>query len=72
VTLDVHYLFASLMWGSAGVGYCIYGRRQESIAPFIAGVLMIAASYFISSAIWMSLSCLGLLAGAYVLAKRGY
>ncbi len=69
--LDVHFLFASLIWGSVGLGYCIYGRRQQSLVPFIAGVLMLAASFFISSAFLMSLACLGLMAVVYVLVKRG-
>jgi hypothetical protein len=70
--LNVHFLFASLIWGSIGVGYCIYGKRQQSIVPFIGGVLMIIASYFISSALLMSLDCLGLMVGVYVLVKQGY
>lgn len=69
--LDVHFLFASLIWGSVGFGYCIYGKRQQSIVPFLAGVLMMAASYFISSALLMSLACLGLMLSVSVLLKQG-
>lgn len=69
---DVHFLFASMIWGSVGIGYCIYGKRQQSMIPFIAGVLMIVASYFIASALVMSLVCIGLMVGVYVLVKQGY
>ena len=72
MSLDVNFLFASLIWGSVGVGYCIYGRRQQSIVPFIGGIAMITASYFVSSALLMSLICIGLMAGVYLLVKRGY
>ena len=72
MSLDVHFLFASLIWGSVGIGYCVYGKRQQSIIPFIGGVSLIAASYFISSALLMSLVCIGLMAGIYVLVKQGY
>ena len=72
MSLDVNFLFASLIWGSVGVGYCIYGKRQQSIVPFIAGVLMIGASYFISSALLMSLVGIGMMTGVYLLVKRGY
>jgi hypothetical protein len=72
VILNVNFLFASLIWGSVGVGYCIYGRRQQSIIPFIGGILMIAASYFVGSALLMSLVCIGLMAGVYMLVKQGY
>jgi len=67
-----HFLFASLIWGSVGVGYFIYGKRQSSWVPMVGGVLMIAASYFTGSAVVMSLVCIGLMVAIYVLLKRGY
>jgi hypothetical protein len=70
--LDEYWLLASLIWGSIGVGYCIYGKRQQALVPFIAGVLMIVASYFSPSVLVMSLICLGLIGLAYVLLKQGY
>lgn len=70
--LDSNFLFASLLWGSVGVGYCIYGRRQRAIIPFLGGVAMIAVSYFVGSALLMSLLCIGLMVAVYVLVKRGY
>jgi hypothetical protein len=69
---SAHYLFASLVWGSVGVGYCIYGRRQQSWAPFAAGVVMIAVSYLVGSALVMSLICLALVVLVYVLLRQGY
>ena len=70
--LDAHFLFASLIWGSIGVGYCIYGKRQQSWLPLVAGVLMIAVCYFVGSALLMSLICAALMALVYVLLKQGY
>jgi hypothetical protein len=66
------FLFASLILGSVGVGYFIYGKRQGSWSPMVAGVLMITTSYFVSSALLMSLICAGLMVGVYMLLKRGY
>jgi hypothetical protein len=71
-SLDANWLFASLVWSSIGLGYFIYGRRQQSMVPLIAGILMIAASYFSGSALMMSVICLGLIVLAYVLLKNGY
>jgi hypothetical protein len=65
-------LFASLIWGSVGVGYFIYGRKQSSWAPMTGGVLMIAVSYLSGSALVMSLLCLGIMGAVYFLLKRGY
>ena len=70
--LDSNYLFASLIWGSVGAGYCIYGRRQRSVVPFVGGVGMIALSYFVSSALWMSLVCIALMVAIRFLVRRGY
>ena len=69
---NANFLFASLIWGSVGMGYFIYGKKQASWVAMIGGVLMMAASYFIGSALLMSLFCLGLIAGVYFLLKQGY
>ena len=70
--LDSKFLFASLVWGSVGVGYFIYGKKQEAMIPMIGGLVMIALSYFVGSWFWMSLSCVGLMAAIYWLVKQGY
>lgn len=66
------FLFASLIWGSIGVGYFIYGKKQQSFIPMIGGILMIVVSYFVGSALLMSLICILLIVAVYVLLKRGY
>jgi len=65
-------LFASLIWGSVGLAYFIYGKKQGSWIPMIGGVLMLILSYVVGSALLMSLICVGLMALIYVLLKRGY
>jgi predicted phage tail protein len=69
---DTSFLFASLFWGSVGLGYFIYGKKQASWLPMVGGVLMMAASYFIGSALLMSLLCAGLIAAVYYLLRQGY
>jgi hypothetical protein len=69
---DTNYLLASLLWGSIGVGYFIYGKRQRAVVPLVGGVLMIAASYFAPDVLLMSLLCVGLMAAVFVLVKRDY
>ena len=69
---DAKFLFASLIWGSIGVGYFIYGRKQQAIMPLMGGILMIAVSYLVSSALWMSLICIGLIVGVYFMMSRGF
>lgn len=69
---NTNFLFASLVWGSVGLGYFIYGKKQGSWIPLIAGLVMMVLSYVIGSALLMSLLCLGLMAVVYVALKRGY
>jgi hypothetical protein len=66
------FLFASLIWGSIGVGYFIYGKKQSSWPPMAGGLLMMVASYFASSVWLMSLICLALIAAVYFLLKQGH
>ena len=69
---SANFLFASLIWGSVGFGYFIYGKKQASWVAMVGGALMMAASYFVGSALLMSLICLGLIVAVYVLLKQGY
>ncbi|SPE54246.1 conserved hypothetical protein [Verrucomicrobia bacterium] len=66
------FLFASLVWGSVGVGYFIYGKKQQVVSAMAVGILMILVSYFVGSALLMSLICAGIVAAVYFLIKRGY
>ncbi len=70
--LDAQFLFASLIWGTIGSGMFIYGWKQKSMVPLGGGLLLVCGSYFISSAILMSLASLLILAGVYWLKKQGY
>ena len=70
--MNTNTLFASLFWGSVGLGYFVYGRRQRSWVIMVGGVLMMAMSYFTDSVIFLSVGCIGLMVVTYVLLKRGY
>ncbi len=69
---NASFLFASLVWGSVGVGYFIFGKKQRSWVPMVGGLLMIIAAYFIGSALLMSLVSVGIMVAVYVLLKRGF
>jgi hypothetical protein len=58
-------LFASLLWGSIGFGFAVYGKRQSAMVPLAGGVALMAISYLISSALYMSLEGAGLVAAMY-------
>jgi hypothetical protein len=58
------FLWASLLWGSIGVGFAIYGKRQRAVGPLVGGIALVAISYLISSALVMSLVGAALVAGS--------
>ncbi len=66
------FLFASLFWGSVGIGYWVYGKKQRELMPMLGGVAIIAVSYLVSSWLLMTLLCLALMVVVYLLVKRGY
>lgn len=69
---NASFLFASLVWGSVGMGYFIYGKKQSSWPPMIGGVVMMAGSYFVASALLMSLLSLAIIVAVYFLIRQGY
>jgi hypothetical protein len=46
---------ASLLWsvlfGSIGVGFFIYGRKQRAIVPFVCGLALMVFPYFVGNVI---------------------
>ncbi len=68
---DLHYLYASLLWGTVGGGCLLYGKKQGLISAFIAGAALILAS-LIPSALLMSAVSLLFLAGMVWGIRRGY
>lgn len=44
-------LWWGLLFGSIGLGFLVYGRRQRAVAPLLCGVALIVYPYFVSSTI---------------------
>jgi hypothetical protein len=46
---------ASLLWGllfgSIGLGFFVYGKRQKAVVPLVCGLVLIIFPYFISNTI---------------------
>lgn len=38
-----------VLFGSLGLGYFIYGKKQKAIVPMLCGVALMAFPYFIES-----------------------
>jgi hypothetical protein len=58
-------LIASLFWGAIGAGFSIYGKKQRSAPAWFGGIALVGISYFISSAVWMSVTAVGIIFGIW-------
>ena len=46
---DTSTLLWGVLFGSVGLGFFIYGRRQQAVVPLAVGVALFIAPYFITS-----------------------
>jgi hypothetical protein len=63
--IDSGVFVAAWFWGAIGTGFFVYGMKQRSAPPLFGGIAMVAGSYFIDSALWMSLASVGIMVGIY-------
>ena len=42
-------LLLGVLFGSIGLGYFIYGKKQKIIVPFVVGILLMTYSYFVEN-----------------------
>jgi hypothetical protein len=69
---DTNSMIASLIWGSVGTVFFLYGWKQKAMIPLFGGIAIIAGSYFFAnSALLMSLFSIAAIA-AIIWLKRRY
>ncbi len=63
-------MFVSMLWGTIGMGFFVYGKKQRSAIPLFGGLALMGITYFIESTLIMSIVACGLIAGMIYLGKR--
>lgn len=48
------WLLIGVITGSIGVGYFVYGKKQQSLVPMLAGAALCVYPYFIST-LWLTI-----------------
>ena len=38
-----------MLFGSVGLGFFVYGKRQHAIVPLVAGIALMVIPYFVSN-----------------------
>jgi hypothetical protein len=49
--LDTSTLLWGLLFGSIGLGFLIYGRKQRAVVPLVCGLALMIFPYFVSNSI---------------------
>jgi hypothetical protein len=63
--INVSTLLWGIVFGSIGLGFFVYGKKQKAIIPILSGIGLMAFPYFISNIYIMILSGLALIALPY-------
>ena len=71
-SLNENYIWASFLWGTVAGGYLLYGWKQKATIPLLGGAAMTAATFFIFSALWLSVASIAIMFAVWWLMKEGY
>ena len=58
-------LWWGLLFGSIGMGFFVYGRKQRAIVPLVCGVALIVFPHFVSGTAWLLIIGVALMAIPY-------
>jgi hypothetical protein len=47
--VDTSSLLWGLLFGSIGLGFLIYGRKQRAVVPLLSGLALMIFPYFVSN-----------------------
>ena len=65
--MDEAWLLWGLLFGSVGLGFLVYGRKQKAIVPFVCGLALMAFPYFVSTTTQMIVIGLLLIIACFVI-----
>ena len=69
--MDMTYLFTALVWSSIGLGFFLYGKKQQKFIPLIGGLCLMGMSYLIRTPLNLSLGSLAVIAAIYFTRNMG-
>jgi len=49
--LNESWLLWGLLFGSIGLGFFVYGKRQKAVVPLVCGLALMIFPYFVSDTI---------------------
>lgn len=49
--MSTSLLVLGVIFGSVGLGYFLYGKKQRAVVPLVSGLVLMVVPYFISNTI---------------------
>jgi len=49
--MSTSLLVLGVIFGSIGLGYFLYGKKQRAVVPLVSGLVLMVVPYFISNTI---------------------
>jgi hypothetical protein len=65
--VDTATLLWGLLFGSIGLGFFVYGKRQKAVVPLLCGLALMIFPYFVSNNLLLFAIGVGLVALPYFL-----
>jgi predicted membrane protein len=59
------WLLWGLLFGSIGLGFFVYGRRQRRVVPLVCGLALMVFPYFVTNTIVLVVIGIALIAAPY-------
>jgi hypothetical protein len=66
--VDSSQIFLSVLWGAIGMGFFVYGKKQQRFLPMLSGIALMAFPYFVEN--WILSVGIGLVLTALPLVIR--
>jgi hypothetical protein len=58
--MNESWLLWSMLFGSIGLGYFVYGKKQRLVAPLVCGLALMLYPWFVASTWWLVIIGAGL------------
>jgi predicted membrane protein len=65
--VDTSSLLWGLLFGSIGLGFLMYGRKQRAVVPLVCGLALMLFPYFVSNPILLVTIGIAIMAVPYFL-----
>jgi len=65
IAVDTSSILWGLLFGSIGLGFFVYGRRQKTFVPLVCGVALMIVPYLVSNTVLLVILGVALMAIPY-------